>query len=309
MRILFAATGDIAIPTLEALNELHLIKGVLTSPDKRGKRGKALIPSPIKKRALELNLEVFTPEHLGLDARREVSTLSCDTLVSFCYGKIFGPKFLALFSRTFNIHPSLLPKYRGCAPIKETILNQDRECGISIQEIALKCDEGDIYSSITFPLLGTETEEGLSKIVSKEAAKLAVNVLTNLESFEKKSQVGDVSWSYLTQKEEARLSLEDDFKTIHAKIRAYYPWPKAYLMWKDEPIYLCGVFESVFNLQEENVSEEIGKVISLDKAKGLKIAFKGGYLYISRLQRPTKKELSAADFVNGNRDIIGAKLS
>lgn len=309
MKILFAATGEIALDTLEELNKQGLIGACLTSPDKRGKRGNSLIPSPIKKRALELGLEVLTFEHLNLEARKAVKQTSCDTLVSFCYGKIFGPKFLALFDKTFNIHPSILPKYRGCAPIKETILAQDRECGISIQEIALKCDEGDIYSSITFPLLGTETEEGLSNIVSKEAAKLAVNVLTNLESFEKKSQVGDVSWSYLTQKEEARLSLEDDFKKIHAKIRAYYPWPKAYLMWKNEPIYLCGVFESVFNLQEEKVSEEIGKVISLDKAKGLKIAFKGGYLYISRLQRPTKKELSAADFVNGNRDIIGAVLS
>ena len=81
MRILFAATGDIAIPTLETLNSLGLLGGVLTAPDKRGKRGKDLIPTPIKKRALELGLTVFTPEHLGLDARRDVSTVSCDTLV------------------------------------------------------------------------------------------------------------------------------------------------------------------------------------------------------------------------------------
>ena len=309
MRILFAATGDIAIPTLEALNELHLIKGVLTSPDKRGKRGKALIPSPIKKRALELNLEVFTPEHLGLDARREVSTLNCDTLVSFCYGKIFGPKFLALFSRTFNIHPSLLPKYRGCAPIKETILNQDRECGISIQEIALKCDEGDIFTSYSFPLKGDETEESLSIEVSTIAANLAKELFSKVDIGEKKRQVGDVSWSYLTSKDEAKLTLEDDFRTIHAKLRAYYPWPKAYFMFKGEPLYLCGVADSVFSLEDEDVKEEAGTVIGLDKEKGLKVAFKGGYLYFNRLQRPTKKELSAQDFVNGNRDIIGAKLS
>lgn len=309
MRILFAASGEIAIPTLETLNDLHLIQGVLTSPDKRGKRGKDLIPSPIKKRALELGLKVFTPEHLGLDARKEVSTVNCDTLVSFCYGKIFGPKFLALFSKTFNIHPSLLPKYRGCNPIKETIINQDRECGISIQEIALKCDEGDIYTSCSFPLKGDETEESLSIEVAKVAANLAKELFENISSYSKKQQEGEVSWSYLTSKDEARLNLDDDYKTIHAKVRAYYPWPKAYLMFKGEPLYLCKVADSVFSLCDNNESLEAGVVVGLDKQKGLCVAFKGGYLYFTRLQRPTKKELSAADFVNGNRDIIGAKLS
>ena len=309
MRILFAATGDIAIPTLETLNSLGLLGGVLTAPDKRGKRGKDLIPTPIKKRALELGLTVFTPEHLGLDARRDVATLYCDTLVSFCYGKIFGPKFLALFSKTFNIHPSLLPKYRGCAPIKETILHQDRECGISIQEIALKCDEGDIYTSCRFALKGDETEESLSVEVSKVASELAKELFTNLDSYKSLKQEGEVSWSYLTAKEEARLTLDDDFKAIHAKVRAYYPWPKAYFLFKGEPLYLCGVSDSIFTLSQEEPSEEAGTVVGLDKNKGLKVAFKGGYLYFNRLQRPTKKELSAADFVNGNRDIIGAKLS
>ncbi len=308
MKILFAATGDIALPTLEALNEAGLVCAVLSAPDRPGKRGRDLIPTPIKKRALELGLEVLTPEHLGSEVRRKVSALSPDTLVSFCYGKIFGPKFLSLFSSTYNIHPSLLPRYRGCAPLRETILNADREGAISVQKIALGCDEGDIYASVTFPLDGTETEETLSERVSHIAPELALKVLIEREKYVPVPQTGEVSWSRMTEKSEAELSVSMSLREIHAKIRAFYPWPKAYLRWNGEALYLCGVYGSVFSQEECTPAEEAGTVVALDKQKGLKIALSDGYIYITGLQKPTKKELSAADFVNGNRSIIGSVL-
>ena len=308
MRILFAATGEIALPTLEVLHGSGLIAAVLTAPDRPGKRGRDLIPTPIKKRALELGLEVITPEHLGSEARRQVSSYSPDTLVSFCYGKIFGPKFLALFKATYNIHPSLLPKYRGCAPLRETILSADREGAVSIQQIALGCDEGDIYASLTFPLVGDETEETLSERVSHLAAGLALDVLTHPEDHAPVPQKGEVSWSRMTEKSEAELSTEMGVKEIHAKIRAYYPWPKAYLKWNGEPLYLCAVYGSVFEAEECTPSEPAGTVVALEGKKGLKIALKDGYIYVTRLQRPTRKELPADQFVNGNRSVIGAVL-
>ena len=152
MRILYAATGEIAVPLLRALAQRGDIAAVLTAPDAPGKRGKTLIPSPVKVAALELGLDVWQPETLRKEARAHVRSLMPDALMSFCYGKIFGPKFLSLFEHKYNIHPSLLPKYRGCAPLYESIRNLDRIGGISLQEIALEVDSGAILKAMTFPL-------------------------------------------------------------------------------------------------------------------------------------------------------------
>ena len=121
MKILFAATGSIAVPTLEKLNEMGLVRAVLTTLDERGGRGGRLIEPPIKIKARELGIECYQMGSLRTEARNVISKLGCDTLLSFCYGKIFGPKFLSLFEHKYNIHPSLLPKYRGCAPLYESI--------------------------------------------------------------------------------------------------------------------------------------------------------------------------------------------
>ena len=152
MKVLFAATGSIAVPTLEKLNEMGLVRAVLTTLDERGGRGGRLIEPPIKIKARELGIECYQMESLRTEARNVISKLGCDTLLSFCYGKIFGPKFLSLFEHKYNIHPSLLPKYRGCAPLYESIRNLDRLGGISIQEIALEVDSGAILKAMTFPL-------------------------------------------------------------------------------------------------------------------------------------------------------------
>ena len=104
MKILYAATDTIAVPLLEALASRNLVRAVFTAPDAPGKRGKTLLPTPIKAKALELGLEVYTPQHLRTEERKIVRQLGADVLLSFCYGKIFGPKFLSLFKETFNVH-------------------------------------------------------------------------------------------------------------------------------------------------------------------------------------------------------------
>ena len=173
MRILYAATGEIAVPLLRALAERQLVAAVLTAPDAPGKRGKTLLPSPVKKAALELGLEVYQPETLRKEAREYVRSIAPDALMSFCYGKIFGPMFLSLFSSTFNVHPSLLPLHRGCAPIYGAIRDMDRVTGISVQEIASGVDEGDIFASMEIPLDGTETTASLEERVRKEAQDIS----------------------------------------------------------------------------------------------------------------------------------------
>jgi len=307
VRILFAATGEIAVPTLVRLHELGLVKSVFTAPDAPGKRGKDLIKTPIKVKAEELGIPVSSPEHLGKTARIEASLTGCDTLVSFCYGKIFGPKFLALFNQKFNIHPSRLPKYRGCAPLYATLRNCDREGAISIQDIALGCDEGDIYTTTAFSLTGCENERELSERVSLLASELASSFFSSPLP-EARKQEGEVSWSNFIKKEDGKLDFFSSAALLHAQIRACYPWPKAVCTFKDAPLYLTGVSGSVFEPFEPTEGEACGTVVAFDKKKGFKIATGEGYLYVNKLQLPTKKELDAAAFYNGNKDLVGAVL-
>ena len=308
MRILFAATGEIAVRTLEKLNEMGLLGAVLTSPDERGGRGNKVIESPVKKRALELGIDVYQFESLRSEARKTVSTLSCDTLLSFCYGKIFGPRFLSLFERKYNIHPSLLPKYRGPSPTYEAIRNLDRETGVSIQEIALEIDSGDIIASRSFPLDGTETLASLDEKASAAACSLAEEVFSDPGSIKARPQQGEVTFSRLLNKEDGRIDFTRSAGEIHAMIRACYPWPKAFCIYKGEKLILSSVYSSAFSLDEAS-SEEPGTVVALDKKKGLKVATVDYYIYISRLQAPSRKEMDAVSFVNGDKAIIGALLS
>ncbi len=308
MKILFCATDTIAVPLLEALNKEGFVTAVFTSPDKPGKRGKSLIPTPIKEKALELGLALYTPETLKKEAREVVKSLGVDTLLSFCYGKIFGPMFLSLFERTFNVHPSMLPKYRGCAPIYATILNGDRESAITLQEIALGVDEGKIYGTLPFSLLGTESEEELCSSVAQLAPKLVLPILRNIENVQAKAQVGEPSYQMFIKKEDGKLDFNKQAKVLHAQIRACYPWPKAYVNLNGEKLIVTGVYGSVFDSFEPTLGEKAGTVVALDKNKGLKIATSDGYLYITKVLPPMKKEMDAISYVNGNRGIIGVVL-
>ncbi|MCR5732407.1 MAG: methionyl-tRNA formyltransferase [Sphaerochaetaceae bacterium] len=308
MRILFAGTGQIAVPTLTALSEKGLVGAVLTAPDAPGKRGKGLVPPPVKVEAERLSLPVLQPEHLGSAARDEVSAFNCDTLVSFCYGKIFGPKFLALFSHTCNIHPSALPKYRGPSPVYAAIKNGDRSISISLQEIALCCDEGKLYLQKEFPLQGTENNESLEEKVSTLVPELALPLFMADSLPSPVEQSGTASWAGFIKKEDGAIDFNQSAKTLHAQIRAVYPWPKAVTSYNGLPLYLCSVSGSVFDIEECECAEAPGTVVSHEKKRGFKIATSCGYLYVDRLQLPTKKELDSLSFLNGNKGIIGSVL-
>ena len=306
MKILYAATGDIAADLLQALYGKGLVKAVLTAPDAPGKRGKTLVQSPVKKLALELGLEVYQPETIRKEAREHIASYGADTLLSFCYGKIFGPKFLSIFSNTFNVHPSILPKYRGPSPVYQAIRNGDRETGVSLQKIGLGIDEGDVFSTSHLSLDGTETEESLSSVVAAAVPSLVLPVLKD-ESRKALPQQGDATYTSFVSKEDGKIDFSLSGAQIHALIRASYPWPKAYVEYKGGHLALCSVSGSAFSL-DKNSEHEPGTVVSLDKKKGLKIATRDSYIYVDRLQAPSRKEMDALSFVNGNRDIISSVL-
>ena len=308
MKIVFAATGDIAIPAFEALVEKNLVSMLLTAPDQRGKRGNKLIPPKIKEIALSFSIPVFQPERIGGKEREYiVAEAKADTLVSFCYGKIFGPRFLSLFDHTFNVHPSLLPLHRGCSPIYAAIRSLDRETGISLQEIALGVDEGDIFARTVIPLDGTETTGSLEAMVREIAPSLVIPALRDFSPSRRERQEGEPSYTGFISKEDGRLDFSRSASELHAIIRACCPWPKAYAMLDGSPLSLTGVWGSAFD-SPEPCAEAPGTVVDAVKGRGLRIATGCGYLYVSKVLPPARKEMDALSYLNGNRGILGSVL-
>ena len=308
MKAVFAATGEIAIPLLEALQETGILALVLTAPDAPGKRGKGLVPSPVKQRALELGLDVYQPVTIRTEERRHIASYGADTLISFCYGRIFGPRFLSIFQRTFNVHPSLLPRHRGPSPIYQTIRSGDRETGIALQRIGQGIDEGDIFGILPVPLDGTETEGSLSERVAALVPGFVLPLVLSPQA-DAVAQEGEPSYTSFIKKEDGRILFNSSCAEVHAQVRACYPWPKAYAMLDGEVLYITGVYGGFDDIIRCTPMEPAGTIAGYDKGKGLRIAFRDGYIHASRLQLPMHKEMDAAAFINGHRDIIGKVLA
>lgn len=309
MRILFAGTPEIAVPTLKALNENFEVGLVLTNPDARKGRSKKLVASPVKETALSLNIPVLQPEKLRGDALSKVASFKCDVLVCFAYGKIFGPRFLSMFEKgAYNIHPSALPMFRGSAPIQYAILKNLDSTAITIQKLSLGVDEGDVCSVHNFNLDGNETTQSLSEKVSFLSAPLAVETFTKLKNGELVShpQEGEVSYTQMLSKDDSLLDFNEDARVVHSKIRAFNPWPKAYTLYDGKVLFITGVSPLTHEKREENI--KIGTVLELRKKQGIVIACKDELLIVNTLQLAGKKELDYNSFFNGNNKIINTVL-
>lgn len=313
MRILFAGTPAIAVSTLKAVAGSFEVAAVLTNTDKRGQRGRALIPPPIKEEALALGLDVLQFDRLGAEAREAVAPYGCDTLLCFAYGRIFGPKFLSLFTgERLNIHPSLLPALRGPSPIQGTILSQHATGGISIQRLSAEMDSGDILATVTYDLSGDETTATLTDRVARLAAPLAIEALQRIEEGRATftPQSGEASYTTLIDASMAYLDFSRSAKSLHAQIRAMTPWPKAETTFSGQRLFITGVYGTVEEAGSDPVEEEAapGSVLGVDKRKGIGIATGDGILWITALQLEARKQLDALSFLNGNRQLLGSRL-
>ncbi|MCX7788343.1 MAG: methionyl-tRNA formyltransferase [Spirochaetes bacterium] len=308
MNVLFAGTPEMAVPSLVAVAQHFPIVGVLTSPDQEVGRGRNLLPSPVKQKASELNLPVLTPQTLNGEVREQVRRLSPDILVVVAYGKIFGPKFLSLFPMGgINLHPSLLPKYRGPSPIPEVILRGDTETGITIQKVALQMDAGPILHQEVIPLNGTETTATLTKLCAERGANLLVQVLKGIETGIVKEVPQDESkatYCKLLTKEDGRINWSYSAVQIERMVRAYDPWPTAWTLYRGEILKILKA--SVY--QPFTKGERVGRVIGVDKEKGILVQTGEGILAIHRLQLQSRKALDFASFLNGERNFMGAIL-
>lgn len=319
MRILFAGTPEIAVPSLEALcKSPHIeVAGVLTNPDRPVGRGQHLEPTPVKKKALELGLRVFQPEKIDGDFFDQIRFLRPQLLVVFAYGKIFTESFLTLFLRGgVNIHPSLLPQWRGSSPISAAILSRQKETGLTIQTLHRRMDCGDILYQEKLLLSGRETTQQLSTLFSTIAAEAIVPVVENFDEVYENRQPQEEEVATYCQKigkEEGLIDWNSSVEEIDALIRAYIPWPKAYTIFNHIELYFLEAApfpksSLPVSLLEREVEAQPGEVFGFLKKVGFLIKTGDGILSVSVLQLKARKALEAAAFKNGSPEIIGTRL-
>lgn len=303
MRILFAGCPDISVPSLEKCNSLFPIVGVLTNPDRLVGRGRRKQKTPVKAKAEELGLVTIEASTLDGSVREMIKAHRPDLLVVVAFGKIFDKAFLDLFPQgAVNLHPSLLPRYRGPSPIPAAILNGDKKTGITIQRLALEMDSGDILSQEEIPLNGYETTEDITGIAAEKGSDMLVDVLKRIDSGKEEAvrqKESEASYCKLIRRRDAFISWEETAEIINRKVRAYYPWPIAHTFWKGKRLNILEAYPFGEGDGSPSGNEIPGKVLGVDKKAGILIQTKGGVLVVKRLQLQSKKQMDWKAFING----------
>lgn len=305
LNIIFAGTPDFAATHLQALlNSEHNVIAIYTQPDKPAGRGKKLQASPVKQLAEAHHIPVYQPKSLRKEeAQAELQALNADVMVVVAYGLILpeavlkAPKYGCL-----NVHGSLLPRWRGAAPIQRSIWAGDTETGVTIMQMDIGLDTGDMLHKVTTPILATETSASLYAKLAELAPPALLEVLNGLTSGQfkpEKQQDEQANYAEKLTKEEAKLDWNMTACQLERNIRAFNPAPMAYLT-----LMVNEVEERIKVYQAEVLPHQekaVGTVLAVDK-NGIQIATQQGVLNITQLQPAGKKPMSVQDFLNGRGD-------
>ncbi|WP_428023998.1 methionyl-tRNA formyltransferase [Arcobacter sp.] len=302
-KILFMGTPDYATKIFEEiLNNSYEIVGLFTQPDKPIGRKQLITPPHIKQFCLDnnLNIPIFQPEKLknNDEAKKQIEDLNPDFIIVAAYGQIL-PKEILDIAPCINLHASLLPNYRGASPIQESLLNADTYAGVTSMLMEEGLDSGDIlglkYFKIPFEMEVAELFSELSSI----AAKLTIETLDNFEKINpKKQNEAEVSFCKKIKKEYGEI-IFDDAKKVYQKYKAYSYWPGIYLK--------SGLKLKDISFVESNSINNEGEILSIEDSSII-VACKKGSIKIGRLQAPSKKEVSAIDYIRGQRITLGNVL-
>ena len=302
MRILFMGTPDFAVPSLRALCEAgHDLCGVFTQPDKPKNRGMHLQAPPVKEFALTKNIPVFQPETVK-DGRalEQIRALAPELIVVAAYGRILPEDILNAPPRgCINVHSSLLPKYRGAAPIHWAILNGERVTGVSIMHMVKAMDAGDVIHQASTPIDPDETVEQLHDRLAEMGAELLVRTVAEIGAGTAPRTAQDeslVTFAPILSRELSPMDFTRPAKCLHDQVRGLVPWPSATTdALGGEPIK---VFRTV--LTGEGTSAEPGTVVRAGK-DGIDVACGDGQLLrILELQAQGGKRMTAADYLRGH---------
>jgi methionyl-tRNA formyltransferase len=309
MNLVFAGTPAFAVPSLEALVAAgHRILAVYTQPDRPAGRGRKLAMSPVKEFALAQGLQVRQPVSLKTgDEVAALRALEPDAMIVIAYGLLLPASILAVpRNGCLNVHASLLPRWRGAAPIARAIEAGDRETGITIMQMDEGLDTGAMLLKSTEPIHDTDTAASLHDRLSTLGARTLVTVLARLADGGLAPELQDnaaACYARKLKKEEAVIDWTQDAASLHRRIRAFNPWPVAVTTWREERLRLW----EVGPLSDEAVSAAPGTVIGADGV-GVRVATGAGVLALTRLQREGGRALPAGEFVNGTRLAVGERF-
>lgn len=305
-RIVFLGTPKLAADCLEGLIKAGFdIVGVITKEDKvRGRNGK-VEESEVAKVARKYSLPLFKPHRLNTD-HDFLYKLKPDLLLTFAYGQIVNDEILSLAKyKPLNLHGSLLPKYRGAAPIQYALLNGEKETGVSLMEMVHEMDAGDIYAVKSFAIDEKDNYTSLSEKISKCGLELAIEALPKYFKGELtpiKQDQEKVTFTHMIKKEQEKLDLNASSKDFINQVRALSLTPGGYLLHGNE---ILKIYQASF--LNDKVEGKVGEIILAHK-KQIILQLKDGQVLLELLQRPGKKMMGASDFNNGVKDFQGAVL-
>lgn len=308
MNLVFAGTPAFAVPALKALVEAgHDVRAVYTQPDRPAGRGRHIGESAVKQAARELGLPVYQPAQLDAAATDELRALAPDALIVVAYGQLLSPTVLALPRLgCINVHASLLPRWRGAAPIARAIEAGDTVTGVSIMQMEAGLDTGPVWASADTAITDTDTASTLHDRLSVLGARLLVETLARLARGDIAAQTQDTAracYAKKLRKEEAVIDWSQPATVLHRRIRAFLPQPVACTTFRNKRLRLWGVEA----LDSTPITSAPGTVIAVD-SDAVRVATGAGALALTRLQLEGGKILSAREFVNGQRLTVGERL-
>lgn len=303
LRVVFMGTPDFAVPVLEKLILNTKVVLVVSQPDKCVGRKRELVPTPIKKKALEYNIPVFQPEKVKLDYEKIVLARP-DIIITCAYGQII-PKALLDLPRLgcINVHASLLPYLRGGAPLHHAIIDGYKETGVTIMYMDEAMDTGDIISSVTYPLKDTDTVGTVHDNLMEMGANLLMETLPSIIKGTNKRIKQDNSkatYAYNISRSDEHLDFSGSGVLVERKVRGLNPWPLANTLFDDEEIKII----SGYFVKGSSVPKKIN-VVTKDS---LGIGCSDGIYYVTALKPSGKKAMDIKSYLNGmDKDKLLAK--
>lgn len=302
LNIIFAGTPDFAARHLSALiNSQHNVCAVYTQPDRPAGRGKKLTPSPVKQLALENDIPVFQPQSLrNEEAQAELASLNADIMVVVAYGLIL-PKIVLDTPRLgcINVHGSILPRWRGAAPIQRALWAGDKETGVTIMQMDIGLDTGDMLLKTHLPIEPSDTSATLYEKLANQGPEALIDALQGLSegtlTAEKQDET-QANYAEKLSKEEALIDWSKSAKQLWQEVRAFNPWPVSHFTHQENSIKVWQV-----SVSDQTSQKAAGTIIQADK-NGIVVATGEGCLVLETMQLPNKKPLAVADILNARAD-------
>jgi methionyl-tRNA formyltransferase len=307
MKIVFAGTPEFAVSSLRAAARHHDVVAVYTHPDRPAGRGRGLMPSPVKLEAIARGIPVFQPEHLKTpEAQQQLRDLQPDLMVVVAYGLILPKAVLSIPTHgCWNVHASLLPRWRGAAPIQRAIQAGDSESGVCLMQMEAGLDTGPVLLKQHLAIGANDTGGQLHDRLAELGAQVLSDGLgllrAGIKPIAQPQPEAGVTYAHKLDKAEARLDWAQDAQALERTVRAFNPWPIAEAQLAGERVRIHGAVAL-----PDNQGKAPGTLLAAAR-EGIDIACGQGALRLRVLQREGGKAITAADYLNARRDLsVGA---